>query len=40
MFDVRSCRGADCTSDYYLVVKVRVRLAVGKQATQKSDVGS
>jgi len=38
ILDIRSFRGADCDTDHYLVVaKLRERLAVCKQATQKFD---
>jgi hypothetical protein len=38
ILDVRSFRGADCDTDHYLVVtKLRERLAVCKQATQKFE---
>ena len=38
ILDVRSFRGADYDTDYYLVVaKLRERLAVRKQAAQKFD---
>ena len=38
ILDVRNCRGADCDTDHYLAVaKFKERLAVSKQAAQKSN---
>ena len=38
MLDVRSFSGADCDTDHYLlIVKVRERLAMSKQAAQMFD---
>jgi len=38
VLDVRSFRGVECDTNHYLVIaKVRERLAVGKQDTQRFD---
>jgi len=38
ILDVQSFRGADCDTDHFLLVaKIRERLAVSKQVTQKFD---
>jgi hypothetical protein len=40
ILDVQSFRRADCDTDYYQVVtKIRERLAVSKETSQKFDVG-
>jgi len=39
ILEVQTFMGADCDTDHYVVVaKVRERLAVSKQETQKLDV--
>jgi hypothetical protein len=39
VLDVRSFKAADCDSDHYLVVaKVRERIAVNKQRSQRFDM--
>jgi hypothetical protein len=40
VLDVCSFRGADCNTDYYLVVaKLRERISVSKRARQNFDLG-